>query len=1002
MHQSINHFVWFAKIYLAQSGDMLQTSQFVKGPSVKRNSLSAFIALLLAAIGVLTPVRAGHAQCYTIQNATTFIVDGGTFGASGLAAGDCLGQAIRDIPNGGTIRLRIGTGAFFIVRAPMAGTPEADERTGLPFIDKAITIEGFNGAGSPLDAIISADTTGGSTPDYRLFLVRGDTGELTLNRVTLQNGRSLTPGQTNGGAIKHDSLNPLRLNDCIVRDNVAGTRGGGIWSQQVVLCNNVRFIRNHANPAGLPGNPGESIRGGAIYHAPGKAFPETDVILALTNCIFRCNSSTEEGGAIWLGGGYQRRITGCQFYGNSALQAGGAMTCNGTSFSNTVPPVRLEVVNCRFGRADVANFGCGDEPAGAPSFGDAYGAGNTAGSDGGAVQLVDNAQPVFMRCTFENNRVTSVANGRGGAIYISSIGGNNPSLPRSAVFIESLFLRNQSFTGGTPGGDGGGVFIRESSSPYFLDCRFIENTAMRGGGMHLIGGSSPHVQLRLLSQLRRARRRRARSDQCLVPQLLHCSLLTAIGSPLVWTDTGSATPLQITHSVVWCQGPGATPRAFGGGGLVFGNPATSYPRIAYSDIDVNDAAAFGDPTNEAPNAAGSTNINCDPLVANAAINDVHLTTCSPAIDRASHALAAARYNALFAAPFATFGFSFAIVGLAEGEHRDFDYDDPGAPPEGAFHNDGTGPRARTPRLPGANGPIGCEADMGADEFVRAITDSLTLYCDAGGDGQNLTQVAFDSPCEQSSPGGECGPFCVGDDVCLVGQFEGLCPEGVVYQWYFLPASGPTPPTPCMPPVSPIGQYNPICGATSATLCLPDLSIDQAGCYRLIARRTSCLGPRGFYCYEAPDPLLGGTTPLCDDVLMVEICITVFTGPTVNIQPQPAEVCVGGQQQICANFDIPDGCTAPNIRWYKLPAGSCGGNPFCAPAQPLPNTWIDPNDPSDGIEITFSPVPGQPGKYVSCLIFSPAVLHDACYYVTIDCGLNCIDTSQCASPSTANL
>ncbi|MBX3405813.1 MAG: hypothetical protein KF869_03525 [Phycisphaeraceae bacterium] len=966
---------------------------------MKRNSLSAFVALLLAAIGVLTPVRAGHAQCYTIQNATTFIVDGGTFGASGLAAGDCLGQAIRDIPNGGTIRLRIGTGAFFIVRAPMAGTPEADERTGLPFIDKAITIEGFNGAGSPLDAIISADTTGGSMPDYRLFLVRGDTGELTLNRVTLQNGRSLTPGQTNGGAIKHDSLNPLRLNDCIVRDNLAGTRGGGIWSQQVVLCNNVRFIRNHANPAGLPGNPGESIRGGAIYHAPGKAFPETDVILALTNCIFRCNSSTEEGGAIWLGGGYQRRITDCQFYGNTAAQAGGAMTCNGTSFSNTVPPVRLEVTNCRFGRADVAGFACGDEPAGAPSFGDAYGAGNSAGADGGAVQLVDNAQPVFVRCTFENNRVNSMANGRGGAIYISSIGGNNPSLPRSAVFIENLFLRNQSFNGGAGGGDGGAVYIRESSSPYFLDCGFIENTSMKGGGMHVIGGSNPRLYNCVFSRNivgGATPQGSALWTNASSPQLLHCSLLTAIGSPLVWTDTGSATPLQITNSVVWGQGPGGTHRAFGGGGLVFGNPATSYPRIAYSDIDVDDAAAFGDPTNEAPNAPGSTNINCDPLVANAAINDVHLTTCSPAIDRASHTLAAARYSALFNAPFATFGFSFAIVGLAEGEHRDFDYDDPGAPPEGAFHNDGTGPRARTPRLPAANGPIGCEADMGADEFVRAITDSLTLYCDAGGDGQDLTQVAFDSPCEQSSPGGECGPFCVGDDVCLVGQFEGLCPEGVVYQWYFLPASGPTSPTPCNPAVSPIGQYNPICGATSATLCLQDLTIEQAGCYRLIARRTSCLGPRGFYCYEAPDPLLGGTTPLCDDVLMVEICITVFTGPVVNIQPQPAEVCVGGQQQICATFDIPDGCTAPNIRWYKLPAGSCGGNPFCAPAQPLPNTWIDPNDPSDGIEITFSPVPGQPGKYVSCLLFSPAVLaHDACYYVTIDCGLNCIDTSQCA-------
>ena len=447
--------------------------------------------------------------------------------------------------------------------------------------------------------------------------------------------------------------------------------------------------------------------------------------------------------------------------------------------------------------------------------------------------------------------------------------------------------------------------------------------------------------------------------------------------------------------MVWGTRPGPR-RAFAGPGLVFGDPATSYPRVAYSDIDVDSPGAFGDPAGEAPNAAGSTNINCDPLVANAAINDVHLTTCSPAIDRASHALAAARYDELFTGPFATFGFDFGIFSLAAGEHRNFDYDDPNAPPEGAFHNDATGPRPRTPRLPVVGGPPGCEADMGADEFVRELTDELRLYCDPGGDGLDLTQVAYDSPCEQTSPGGECGPFCAGDDVCLVGQFQGLCPEGVVYQWYFRPASGPVSPTPCMPPVSPIGQYNPICGATSATLCLSDITVEQAGCYRLVARRASCIGPARFYCYEPPIPLLGGSTPLCDDELVVEICIDVYAGPTVNVQPQPAQVCVGGQQQICATFDIPVDCVEPNIRWYYVPATDCN-LPICPPVAPAQGMYIDPANQSDGIAISFDPVPGQPGKYRSCLTFSPAAfMHAGRYYVTIDCGSEtCGDRSQCA-------
>ena len=382
--------------------------------SVGRDICVALTCLFVVLHALAAAVRADNpGQCYTKVSPTEFVVSGGTFGASGLAAGDCLIQAIRDLQlgAGGTIRLQVGTGPFFIIRAPSSPSPEFDERTGLPIITKAITIE-FNAADptmtDPLNAIIAADTTGGNVPDYRLFLVRGDVGEgeLTLRGVTLQDGRSLTPGQTNGGAIKHDSLNPLSLVNCILRDNRSGTRGGAIWSQNIVECTNVRFIRNRADPAGLPGNPGESIRGGAIYHAPGKAFNPNVNILLLQFCVFRCNESTEEGGAVWIGGGYQRRIYDCEFYGNTAVNAGGALTANGTTFTNTAPQVRVEIVNCRFGRADVANFACANEPADAPNFGYAYGAGNTAGSDGGAVQLVDNAQPVFIRCTFENNRIT--------------------------------------------------------------------------------------------------------------------------------------------------------------------------------------------------------------------------------------------------------------------------------------------------------------------------------------------------------------------------------------------------------------------------------------------------------------------------------------------------------------------------------------------------------------------------------------------------------------------
>ncbi|MBX3405118.1 MAG: hypothetical protein KF869_00015 [Phycisphaeraceae bacterium] len=948
-------------------------------------------------------------QCYTIQTMQgmmTFIVDGGQFDASGLAAGDCLKQAISDIPAGGTIKLRVGTGPFFIIRAPAAPSAEFDERTGLPIIEKPITIEFITNPdmSDPLSAVISTDTTGGNTPDYRLFLIRGDLGALTLKGVTLQNGRSLTPGQTNGGAIKHDSLQRLTLINCIVRDNLAGTRGGAIWSQNRVTCDNVRFIRNHANPAGLPGGNPESIRGGAIYHAPGKALPENEEILALTNCIFRCNSSTQEGGAIWLGGGYQRRIIDCQFYGNTAVQAGGAMTCNGTAFVNGVNPVRLEVIKCRFGRADVAGFGCGDEPAGAPSFGDAYGAGNSAGEDGGAVQLVDNAQPVFVRCTFENNRVNSMADGRGGAIYMSSIGGN-ASNARSAVFIESLFLRNQSFNGGAGGGDGGAVYIRESSSPYFLDCGFIENNSMRGGGMFLIGGCNPRMYNCVFSRNAVSGATSQGSglwSSASSPQLLHCSLLTAIGSPLVWIDTGSSLPgMRIANSIVWGGGPGGTHRAFGGVPSS-GSPLTSYPQIAYSDIDVDTPSHYGD-SDEDP--VGATNINCDPLVENAAINDVHLSECSPAIDRASRMLAVQRFEDLFADSFGTFGFSFFIVDLDELEHSGFDYDDPNAPPEGAFHNDATGPRPRTPRLPVVGGPPGCEADMGADESPYVIEADMALYCRQRGPGNpNSNNCAVVGTLVDST---DCS-YCAGDDVFLQAQVQTDCPGQFVVRWYKCTldpaecgmASGYALCSSMFGPDPNCGdlvfeEVLPVNGLS--TYCIDNAMPTDSGCYCVYLVRANCgpAGPRKVAgCFQTN---LGDETQACVGQLVRCVYVNVYPGPMVNIQPQPAQVCVGGRQQICATFDIPDNCEVPNIRWYYVAAPNCDTS-NCPPANPMQGMYIDPANQSDGIEITFEPVAGQPGKYQSCLIFDPAMLaeHAGRYYVTIDCGSEtCGDVSQCA-------
>ncbi len=946
-----------------------------------------FIALLCA----LACISHASAQCYTIQNATTFVVDGGTFGASGLAAGDCLKQAIRDIPNNGTIRLRNtapGTGPFFIVRAPAAGTQESDERTGLPFIDKTVTIEAFSAAASPLDAIITADTTGGNVPDYRLFLVRGGGGQLTLNRVTVQNGRSMTTGQTNGGGIKHDSLMPLTLTDCVIRNNTAGTRGGGIWSQNVCLFERVRFVNNIADPAGLPGNPGEQIRGGGFYHALGK--PLNTQALVMTDCSFQCNRSTEEGGGIWLGGGYQRRLLRCTFDGNHADLAGGGMTANGTTFPpDSAPPsfAWLQLTECRFGGVTPGGTACGDVTYRAP---------NTSARDGGAVALFDNAQPVFVRCTFDNNRTTPIPTeiGRGGAIYMSSIGGNNTSLPRSAVFIESLFLRNQTFaTGGTPTGDGGAVFIRESSSPYFLDCGFIENNSRRGGGMNVIGGSNPRMYNCVFSRNSVAGTGPQGSaiwTSASSPQLLHCSLLSPIGSPLVWLDTTSASPLQLTGSVVWGNGPGGANRAFGGAGVVrvnfVANPLVrSNPEASFSDLDDDQPSQFGDRAGELlfmGRPTGSTNINCDPLVANAAINDVHLTACSPAIDRASFSLATNRYLQIFSVPMATFGFRFIdVLGAPESDQSDWDYDDNFPPPQGAFHNDNSGPRPRNPRFQASGGPLGCEADMGADEFIRDLCDQVTLYCDPAADGAPPFAIATANARDPLARGEGCGPFCEGEQLCLRSTFEGLCPTGVTYQWYFMddPGNNPQLCGPLMTAFTPIADNGRITGSTTPNLCFSALERCDTGCYRLVIRRPTCLGPATFYC---PDLGRGVTTPLyCTDELIVEVCISIYQAPEIRVQPLPATVCLGGSQSICSTFAVPPGCE-PICTWYRVVGAR---DPVNAPMFPVDDVPVCPlGAPLAGITCAETSLGN--GLYNCCLTFNPAAFnHAGQYYLVVTCG-----------------
>jgi CSLREA domain-containing protein len=110
------------------------------------------------------------------------------------------------------------------------------DTTFLPTITTDITITG-NGSNS---TIIQAGTSPGIM-DKRIFTIQSP-GNLTLNQVTLQNGRCASLC-TSGGAILN-SGGTLTVNDSLFSENIAATFGGNITNSGTLVVNNSTFIGN--------------------------------------------------------------------------------------------------------------------------------------------------------------------------------------------------------------------------------------------------------------------------------------------------------------------------------------------------------------------------------------------------------------------------------------------------------------------------------------------------------------------------------------------------------------------------------------------------------------------------------------------------------------------------------------------------------------------------------------------------------------------------------------
>ena len=248
-----------------------------------------------------------------------------SFAQSPGVTGDCtLGEAIQAAnANAAVDGCAAGSGDATIQLPAGTYTLSAIDNTetnfgtsnGLPLIVSPITIQGAGAAST----IIQRSSAAG-IPEFRFFQVgvASEVGRLTLNDLTLKNGR--TPSYGAGAIFPYDVLT---INNCHFENNSTGSggAGGGVMGSNfgyTAIINNSTFTGNSSGGVG-----------GAIG---------TPSDLTLSNSTFTNNVAVTGGGAIGSASAGTVNISGTTFTNNSVTGdgSGGAIKGNTIDISNSI------------------------------------------------------------------------------------------------------------------------------------------------------------------------------------------------------------------------------------------------------------------------------------------------------------------------------------------------------------------------------------------------------------------------------------------------------------------------------------------------------------------------------------------------------------------------------------------------------------------------------------------------------------------------------------------
>ena len=153
------------------------------------------------------------------------------------------------------------------------------------------------------------------------------------------------------------------------------------------------------------------------------------------NCTFLGNTTSSNGGAVYMNNAYGVQFVDCTFIGNIASEYGAAISAEGDTW--------LGLIDCYF-------------------------SGNNAGSGGGAIYLSE--------CTYSTavEGCTIIGNGAGAGAGLYAYG-------------SPVDLRDTEFVDNDSGSIGGGAYIIYGNA-YITGCRFDDNhSTMSGGGLYFYG-----------------------------------------------------------------------------------------------------------------------------------------------------------------------------------------------------------------------------------------------------------------------------------------------------------------------------------------------------------------------------------------------------------------------------------------------------------------------------------------------------------------------------------